>query len=536
MKKVLSLAFLIGSAFLVSAQMTLSSGSQIVVASGSTLVVNDVVNTDGKINNSGTVQIKGDLENNTSGLMISTSSGILKFNGSSTQEITGDADASFYGTVEIDNSNGVSIKTSTGHDQTINGTLTFTNGLLTLNEFDLTLFADATTPGAGKYVQTNSTGYVKRSVPADGSTNVTYPIGNSTYNPLVLQNDAAAVTDNYNVRVIDDEPSGSVTSHFVDRSWVITEDASGDSDLSVTPQWNSGEVLTDFDSDYCSVGLTSNGGTDYSWTESGGATGTDPFTKTGTSFTTLGTFAIGDYFYSGKRLNLKLFLAGAYNGTTMDQDLKTADLIPTQDPYSISTDVTTIPATAVDWVKVELRDQTTPTTVLHSFAFFVDVNGNILDRDGNTGGKITGATITTPYNVAVLHRNHFGIMSSTTVNLDVSSPSFDFSTALSQAWDNTSVTTNDAMKDVSGVFCLWDGDANGDGYIKYNGSSNDKNEVLSIVGLSSPNNIVSSYSASDLNMDGEIKYNGSSNDKNVILSVVGLSTPNDIKSEHMPNL
>lgn len=123
MKKVLSLAFLIGSAFLVSAQMTLSSGSQIVVASGSTLVVNDVVNTDGKINNSGTVQIKGDLENNTSGLMISTSSGILKFNGSSTQEITGDADASFYGTVEIDNSNGVSIKTSTGHDQTINGRL-----------------------------------------------------------------------------------------------------------------------------------------------------------------------------------------------------------------------------------------------------------------------------------------------------------------------------------------------------------------------------------------------------------------------------
>jgi hypothetical protein len=37
-------------------------------------------------------------------------------------------------------------------------------------------------------------------------------------------------------------------------------------------------------------------------------------------------------------------------------------------------------------------------------------------------------------------------------------------------------------------------------------------------------------------MNGEVKYNGSSNDKNQILSVVGLSTPNAIKTAHIPNL
>jgi len=534
MKKVLILAFLFGSAFSVCAQLVLSSSSQIIIGNGSTLVLNTVVNNSGTIDNSGTVEIQGNLENNTSGLMASTSLGTLKFNGSSAQEITGDADANFYGPIEIDNTSGVSIKTgSTGHSQTINGTLTFTNGLFTLNEFNLTLITDATGSAVGNYVQTNSTGVVKRIV---GSSNILFPVGNSTYNPVTLNN--TGTSDTYNVRVVDAEPAGSSTDHMVNRSWVISEDVPNGGDVTITPQWISGEELTNFDNANCSVGLTTNSGADYIWTETGSALGSNPYTKSGTSFTTVGTFAVGDYFYSGKRLDIKIFLAGAYNGTNMNQDLYTAGLIPAVDPYGISLESTSIPSTAVDWVKVELRDQTTPATILHSYAFFVDVNGNLLDRDGNTGAKIIGATISTPYNVAVVHRNHFGIMTAANLDLDVVSPSYDFTTAQSQAWDNTSITTNDAMKDLgSGIYGLWVGDANGDGQVQYaSGANSDQVTILNAVGSTTPGNIVlNTYTDNDVNLDGDVQYaSGANSDQVTILNVVGSTTPGNILSAHLP--
>jgi len=532
MKKILILTFLFGSAFSVYAQLVMSSGSQIVVASGSHLVVNDITNNDGSINNSGIVEIGGDIENNTSGLLTSGSLGTVTFNGSSAQEITGDFDSDFYGDVEIDNSVGVSIKTIDGHNQTINGTLAFINGLFTLNEFDLTLGStDPTGIDDTKYIVTNSTGNLKRAV---GSSNILFPVGNTTYNPVTLNN--AGDPDTYKVRVVDAEPAGASTSHMVNRSWLISDDAPTGGDITVTPQWITGEELASFDNGNCSVGLTTTSGTDYLWTETGVATGSGTYTKAGASFTTVGTFAVGDYYYSGKRVNLKVFLAAAYNGTNMDQDLKTAGLIPDVDPYGISIEPTAIPTTAVDWVKVELRDQSTPTTILHSYAFFVDVNGDLLDRDGNAGGKITGATITTPYYIAILHRNHFGIMTSANVDLDTDSPSYDFTTAQDKAWDNTSVATNFAMKDLgSGIHGLWDGDVNSDGYIKYNGTSADRSAVLSAVGTSTPGVIISStYSANDANMDGDIKYNGTGADRITILNVVGTSTPGVIYTQHLP--
>ena len=517
MKKVLLLAFLFGSAFSVYAQLVLSSGSQLVVNSGSVVVANDVTNNGGTITNNGDVSILGNITNNSATMMAGTSAGTLTFEGTSAQEITGTTSSTFYGTVDINNANGVALTaTSTGADQTIDGTLNFTSGSFTLNNFNLTLgSSNLTGADASNHVVTNGTGTLKRLV---GTSDVVFPVGNSAYNPVILNN--AGTSDTYSVQVVDAEPAASSNDHMVDRSWEIGEENLGGSDLTITPQWNSGnEVLTGFDPDNCSVGLTTNNGADYTWSETGAASGTNPYTKTGTSFTTTGTFGIGDYFYSGKRLDLKVFLAAAYNGTTMDKDLNTAGLIPAVDPYGVSLESTTIPTDAVDWIKVELRDQTTPTIVLHEYAFFVDVNGDILDRDGIVGGKITGATLTTPYNIAVLHRNHFGVMTSSTVDLDVASPSYDFSTTLNTAYDNPSISTNDAMKDLgSGVFGLWDGDANGDGMIRYDGTSNDRLVILN--NLSNAGTTLNGYEDTDINMDGITRYDGTNNDRLEILNLI----------------
>jgi len=138
MKKITMFAFLFWSAFSVYGQLTLSTGSQIVVNSGSSVVANDITNAGGSINNSGDFYIKGDLVNNSAGLLASSSTGTVTFNGSAAQEITGSADAGFYGTLKIDNTAGVSLTaTSTGSGQTVHGQLVFVNGLFTLNNFDL---------------------------------------------------------------------------------------------------------------------------------------------------------------------------------------------------------------------------------------------------------------------------------------------------------------------------------------------------------------------------------------------------------------
>jgi len=538
MKKYFLMTFLFWGVVSVYSQIVISTGSHLVVNSGSVVVANDINNSGGIIDNNGELKVLGDITNNTSGLFESTSSGTVSFEGLSAQEITGNYDVGFYGTVDVNNSNGVSLtNTSTGSNQSINGTLNFTSGKFLLNSFSLSLGStDPTGAGTTAYIVTNSKGVVKRSVTADGTTNVIFPVGNSAYNPIILQNSGSATTDIYGVKVVDSKPSNfSGTSHIVDRSWVITETVPGNSELTITTQWNSTEELTSFDRTVSTIGITTDDGTTVDWGSTSAATGSDPYTQTRSGVTDVGTLMVGDYYYGGISINLQAFLAAVYNADNdnMDKTLNTAGLIPTTDPYSLGTTVSSIPSTAVDWVKIELRDKNDNTSVLYSFARFIDQSGQIIEEDGSNL-SLTGVSKDSYY-VAIIHRNHFGVISSSTVNLD-NSPSLSFKTDQAYAWQDPSISSNAAMIEVeTGVFALWDGDANGDGEIKYNGTSNDKNEILGVVGLSTPNNIVSSYSDSDVNMDGDVKYNGTSNDKNEILGVVGLSTPNAIKTEHLPN-
>ncbi len=520
------------------AQFSISSGSTLKIENGTTLIVPDINNTSGIIENNGELKVQGNITNNGGGLFSSGSTGTISFEGSSAQEITGASTIHFYGNVDVNNINGVSLtNTETGSSHEIHGTLSFTQGKLILNSFNLTIGSnDPVGAGASAYIVTNSTGILKRSVPGDGSTNVLYPVGNSSYNPVTLQNSATATTDNYNIRVVDSKPGGFTgTTNIVDRSWIVSEDIADGSDLTIIKQWNSGEELSGFDRTQSMLGVSTDDGANVTWGTVGAASGSGPYTRSTSGITTLGTIMVGDEFHDGILLDLDIWLAGAYNTTNhnMDKTLNTVSLLPLTDPYSLSTTVSSVPSNAVDWVKIELRDKTDNTSVLYSFARFVDQDGQIIEED-ESNFKMQGVTRDSYY-IAVLHRNHLGVISNSIVDLDVSSPSFSFQSSQASAWQDGSITTNSALDEVeTGVFGLWTGDANGDGNIKYNGTSNDKNSILNTVGLSTPSNIVASYSDSDINMDGDVKYNGTSNDKNTVLSVVGLSTPNTIISEHIP--
>jgi hypothetical protein len=109
---------------------------------------------------------------------------------------------------------------------------------------------------------------------------------------VVLSGDATATTDTYSVRVLDNEPANDSTNGFVDRSWVVGEETAGGSELTVTSQWNGSNELTGFDRTNSAVGLTTDGGMNYLWALYGAAAGSDPYTQTGSGFSSVGTFAV----------------------------------------------------------------------------------------------------------------------------------------------------------------------------------------------------------------------------------------------------
>lgn len=198
-------------------QLYLIEGTELFVKPGTTLhAATSIKSINANILNYGSIDLKGNLVNNTGNLFDANSTGTLRFAGAAAQEISGDYDAGFYGITEIDNTHGVALtSSSSGSDQTINGELKLTSGKLTLNEFNLMLgTVEPTGFSPDKYLVTNNTGMLKRNVPADGVTMVYYPVGNTSYNPVFLKNIITATTDTYGVRVEDQEPAGLSSPHL----------------------------------------------------------------------------------------------------------------------------------------------------------------------------------------------------------------------------------------------------------------------------------------------------------------------------------
>jgi len=517
MKKILFTLLFLVAFFAGFTQMT-NNGGIITVEGGATLVIEGDYTSSGTgaIEIDGDVILKGDFINN-GGSVATGSTGDLVFNGASLQEITGSQTTTFYCAVEVDNAAGVALTATAapGANQVLDSNLILTNGMVTLNGFDLTLSDEGITgPDATKFIETNSTGQLMAPV---GNSDVVFPVGVGTaYNPVTLNE--AGTADTYGVAYAAAAPAGwSPTEHAVDGSWTVTEGTPGGNDLTVTPQWNGTDELTDFDNTDCAVGVTTDNGATIAWKASGAASGTDPYFKSGAGFAGVGTFVVGDFFFEGIELDLDLFLAGPYSGGTMSTALNA--LIPTTDPYGNGISGATIPGTAVDWIEVELRDQTTPGTVIKSYSFFLDNGGNVLDVAGTLGAKLTGLDKDSYY-VAINHRNHLGAMTASAIDFTAGGPfGFDFTAG-------TGIYGTNAMQSISGTYALWAGDANADGQVIYQGTANDptpiSNEVLGDAGNTGSlfTYIVNGYSDNDINLDGQVIYQGTANDPTPISNAV----------------
>jgi hypothetical protein len=237
-------------------------------------------------------------------------------------------------------------------------------------------------------------------------------------------------------------------------------------------------------------------------------------------------------------LAAKVWLQGPFNGTTMNDNLRSANLIPLADPYPGlgyvhvgSSGATTTSAVLsvtgnnaiVDWILVEVRNPTTPTQRLYTVAALLQKDGDIVSTNGTT--PLTIPLAAGNYHVAVRHRNHLGAMTASPINLTVGT-TLNFAT--------TSTWGTAAMNTVNGVNVLWAGDASFDGVLKYTGSNNDRDFLLNRIGGSTPTNIVNGYHQEDINLSGSTIYTGAGNDRDVILLNIGGTVPTNTRSAQLP--
>jgi hypothetical protein len=158
----------------------------------------------------------------------------------------------------------------------------------------------------------------------------------------------------------------------------------------------------------------------------------------------------------------------------MNKTLNTSSLLPLAQPfnaapwnYSGTETLSVVPADAVDWVLVELRQATSPdlatsSTILAKRAAILKSNGTVVDLDGANPVLFENSSITEGNNlyIVVRHRNHLAIMSATGAILNSGVYSYDFTTGLSQAYGGGS-----GYKQVGAKFAMVSGDVDVDGNI-----------------------------------------------------------------------
>jgi len=261
--------------------------------------------------------------------------------------------------------------------------------------------------------------------------------------------------------------------------------------------------------------------------------------------TTTATVALGTAEDMKVRTKVKVLLQGPYVSAAglMQDSLRAKGLIPFTEPYSAISGFTHVggggetmnqsvldvtgPDAVVDWVFLELRAANMPSQVVATRSALLQRDGNVVDTDGQSP-VVFNKEAGTSYYIVVRHRNHLGVQIGDPVLYPVCEAVETDFTELPEEDSYSYSGTNDAQRFAGNKHQMWAGNGRIDFQLKYNGSVNDRNAILNIVGINTPSNVVSGYLLADYNMDGQVKYNGSANDRNVLLGNIGISAPSNV--------
>ncbi|CAN5523947.1 hypothetical protein BH10BAC5_BH10BAC5_23400 [soil metagenome] len=205
-----------------------------------TLTVNGILNAgsnnllgsgaSSSLTGSGTIKLSGSIASQISGYNSNTFSGVYEFTGNAQSIPSGT-----YSNLKINGSG-----TTLSGDVSVSGILTLTSGTISLGSNTLTILSggSVTAGSLTSYVRTNGAGGLKfASMPT--LTSVSFPIGNSDYNPVIL-NYSGSIRD-WTASVADAISSGTIGNNptaIVNREWNITPSNLVGIIANMTLQWN----------------------------------------------------------------------------------------------------------------------------------------------------------------------------------------------------------------------------------------------------------------------------------------------------------
>jgi hypothetical protein len=491
------------------------------------------------------VSVQGDVTSSTDIL----GPGKILLNGSANQNVN--MSGFSIPNLEINNTANVTL---TGNAK-IGSSLLFTAGKILLGVNNLELADVATTSGGGTsaFVETNSTGKLQKDITTN-LTNYVMPVGNGTlYSPVQLTTTGANTGAIVSVQSkAATEPNKHIRStDYLNRYWPISQTGITGT-LSAKGQYNSPTDVTG--SEALLNGIYWNG---TNWSLAGSSL--DQVSKlAGATISGAG----GDLYAMNKFLLLKAkaLLQGPFNGTDMNDGLRSTGVLPTADPYRTATYSAAFPAVnnsvgetvlpavfndhanstnIVDWIYVELRDNSAGnpgSTVIQSRSALVEKDGTIVDVDGISPVYFKNLSAGSTYTIAIRHRNHLGISTNPatalqTLNEQTPVSTLDFTLLPAASIFGPGPGTNYTTS--GGKNLLWGGDANFNGSTKYSGGSNDRAKILLDLG-GTEGAILSGYYSSDVNMNGQVKYSGGSNDRAFILATVLGGAEGAIRTQALP--
>lgn len=180
----------------------------------------------------------------------------------------------------------------------------------------------------------------------------------------------------------------------------------------------------------------------------------------------------------------------------MRDDLRSNGLIPTMSPYAEDV-VTTTSAVftvtgnnaIVDWVLVQLRDETDASVVIASKSGLLQRDGDIVGVDGVTPLEFDERS--GDFYVSVNHRNHLGIISSQPISLSSTGANKVDFTATEMIVEGGALSV---VLLSNGKYAIFTGDNDDNGQVQ----STDLNGVIGLLGNAG-------YNSADMDMNGQIQ-------------------------------
>ncbi len=427
----------------------------------------------------------------------------------------------------------------------VNSRLRFSSGNIYLNGQKLVLGPNASIITDAGYttsvpIVANNQGEV---VVENLSDSIYLPLGysNQYLNAIALKNTGAADTFSVSVmqNVMENGISGNpITNDVVQVSWLVDDSANTAYSLDTWLYWDAAQEGTGFNN--ASAGISSYDGSQWDLNPSALTDGSSRrLSRSNITNIEDVVLAIGDAesdLIGALQFSLKVFLQGPYNTTNDNMDNSINGVIPTSAantsvygsaPYSYagSESFVTAPATAVDWVLIELRDATSPalatsSTTVATVAGLLMQDGSIKSTDGSSNISFEGVSISNNAYAIIRHRNHLDIMNNAAITENGGVYTYDFSTAATQAFGTAAQVELE-----TGVYGMYAGDVNADGELKYAGVDDDQTVIFNTIGgNTSVINTLDGYYSEDVNMDGTVKYAGADDDQTEIFNIIGGNT------------